>query len=127
MYIKKMLDNIKSLKILNLVLVFLEKGKKLNLLKYNKRMQVKLDIGIIDIKNYIAKKYELLKELNEECELDIKDFEITILNLSHKRRINDIVEALNKFKFKEMKELNISSNYLEIDNLVKSKFEKLEI
>ena len=65
MYIKKMLDNIKSLKILNLVLVFLEKGKKLNLLKYNKRMQGKLYIGIEDIKNYVAEKYKLLKELNK--------------------------------------------------------------
>jgi len=60
-----MLDNIKSLKILKLALAFLEQGKKLNLLKYNKRMQGKLYIGIEDIKNYVAEKYKLLKELNK--------------------------------------------------------------
>ena len=60
-----MLDNIKSLKILQLALAFLEQGKKLNLLKYNKRMQGKLYIGIEDIKNYVAEKYKLLKELNK--------------------------------------------------------------
>ena len=60
-----MLDNIKSLKILKLALAFLEQGKKLNLLKYNKRMQGKLYIGIEDIKNYVAQKYKLLKELNK--------------------------------------------------------------
>ena len=60
-----MLDNIKSLKNLKLALAFLEQGKKLNLLKYNKRMQGKLYIGIEDIKNYVAEKYKLLKELNK--------------------------------------------------------------
>ena len=50
---------------MKLALAFLEQGKKLNLLKYNKRMQGKLYIGIEDIKNYVAEKYKLLKELNK--------------------------------------------------------------
>ena len=72
---------------------------------------------------------ECLKEFNKKYNLDIKDINITKLDLSYKYIGNDGLKYLcEKLNFKELKELNLSNNNIsDIKVLEKVKFEKLEI
>ena len=65
-----MLNNIKSIKILNIILGLLKKRLKLKLLKYNKKMRNKLNIAKEDYEQFI-----LLKEMNLKFNLNIKDID----------------------------------------------------
>ena len=118
-----MLNNIKSKYILNLIIKKLKKRIELKLIKYNKILINKLNITKEDFEQF-----KLLKEMNKKFHLDIKDIEIKELNLNHKRIGNEIIEYLKRIEFKELKELDLSSNNISnIKVLDKVKFEKLEI
>ena len=88
-----MLDKIRSLKILNIIFRNIRKKSKLNILKYNKKIQDKLNIDMKDFKDF-----KLLKELNQKFNLDIKDTEVTRLNLSCKNigKNSEIMKYLKK-------------------------------
>ena len=73
-----MLNNIKSLKVLKIVMELIEKGIELNLFKYNKKMQDKLNIQKKDFKEFTEKQYELLNRLNNILKVNITYFNIKI-------------------------------------------------
>ena len=100
-----MLNNIKSIKILNIIVGALKKRIELKLFKYNKKMINKLNIEKEDFEQFI-----LLKEMNLKFNLDIKDIDIKELNLENKNLGNDILEYLTKIKFNKLKVLNLSKN-----------------
>ena len=70
----------------------------------------------------------LLKEFNSKYELDIKDINITELDLGWKDIGDEILKDLCKIEFKELKELNLFWNNISNINLLeKVKFRKLEV
>ena len=88
------------------------------------------NINIINNNRYINdddKKY--LIEFDKKFNLKITDINITSLNLRSKNIGNEGLNYLcEKMNFKELKELNLSDNYItDIEALKKAKFEKLEI
>ena len=89
-----MLNNIKSKKILNIILGTLKKRIELNLFKYNKKMINKLNITKDDFEQFI-----LLKDMNLKFNLNIKDIDIKELNLGDMKLENNIMEYLGKIKF----------------------------
>ena len=94
-----MLDNVKSKYIVKEIFENIKNKRKLNIVKYNKRIKIKLDIDKEDFEIYIT-----LKEFNNKYYINIKDIDIKELLLS------------NRFKGKE-----------DLKNLVKINFNKLEI
>ena len=48
-----MFNNIKSIYFLRLIMTYVDESKKLELIMYNKNIQNKLDIGIINYKFFI--------------------------------------------------------------------------
>ena len=127
-----MLNNIKSLKVLKIVMELIEKGIELNLFKYNKKMQDKLNIQKKDFKEFTEKQYELLNRLKNILKVNITDFNIKILAICHKRYFyyRDIEKYLSKikFKFREIEELNLSYNsHLTLYFLRYKNLEKLKV
>ena len=117
-----MLNNIKSIKILNIIVGVLKKRIELKLFKYNKKMVNKLNIEKEDFEQFT-----LLKEMNLKFNLDIKDIEIKELNLENKNLGNDILEYLTKIKFNKLKVLKLRNNNIsDIKGLENAKFAKLE-
>ena len=118
-----MLNNVKSIKILNIILGALKKRIELELFKYNKKMTKKLNITKEDFEQFA-----FLKEMNLKFKLNIKDIDINELNLGNKNLDNDIIELLGKIKFNKLKFSNLWKNYIsDIKGIEKAKFEKLEI
>ena len=117
-----MLNNVRNIKILNIILGALKRRIKLNLFKYNKKMINKLNITKEDFGQFI-----LLKIINSKFNLDIKDIDIKELNLENKNLDNDIIEYLSKIKFNKLKVIHLEKNKIsDIKQLEKVKFEKLE-
>ena len=54
-----MLNNIKSIYFLRLIMTYIKEGKKLELIMYNKNIQNKLDIGLINYK-FFSGKYKIV-------------------------------------------------------------------
>ena len=86
-----MLNNIKSMKILNIIIGALKKRIELKLFKYNKKMKNKLNIKKEDFEQFT-----LLKEMNLKFNLNIKDIDIKELDLRNKALESDIIEYLSK-------------------------------
>ena len=117
-----MLNKVRSIKILNIILVTLKKRIELKLLKYNKKIMNKLNINKEDFEQFI-----LLKEMNLKFSLDIKDIDIKELDLRNKALEIDIIDYLTKIKFNKLKALNFEKNKIsDIRGLENVKFEKLE-
>ena len=72
---------------------------------------------------------ECLKEFNKQYNLNIKDINITKLDLSYKKIGNDGLKYLcEKMNFKELKDLNLYDNNIsDIKVLENVKFEKLDL
>ena len=100
-----MLNNVKSISILNIILGLLKKRIKLKLVKYNKKFINKLYIMKEDFEQFI-----LLKEINLKFNLNIKDIDIKELSLENKNLANNIIEYLNKIKFNKLKFLKFEKN-----------------
>ena len=64
-----MLDNINSMYIIKFLLSFMEDGVKLNLIRYNKSLQNKIDINLMNYKRF-ARKY-LIYDCKKWKEYDI--------------------------------------------------------
>ena len=117
-----MLNTIKSIKILNIILGKLKRRIELKLIKYNKKIIYRLKITGQDFENF-----KLLKEMEQTFNLNIKDIDITELNLKNKNLGNVILEYLKNIDFKELKELYLSENKIsDIKALERVKYEKLE-
>ena len=117
-----MLDNLKSKYILQEIFEKIKNKRKLNIIKYNKRVMIKLDINKEDFEIYIA-----LKEFNFKYNTNIQDIDIKTLNLSGRNIRNEELKDLNKIKFKELKDLDLGGNNIsDIKGLENVKFEKLE-
>ena len=118
-----MLNNIRSRKILNIILGALKKRIELKLFKYNKKMINKLNITREDFEQFI-----LLKEMNLKFNLDIKDIDIKELNLENKNLDSDIIDYLAKIKFNKFKDLNLSTNkIIRYKRIRKGKIGKIRI
>ena len=114
-----MLDNLKSKYILKEILEKIQNKRKLNIIKYNKRIKAKLNINKEDFEIYIT-----LKEFNNKYKTNIEDIDIRELNLSEKYIENEGLKDLAKIKFKELKELYLSYNKIsDINVLEKVNFE----
>ena len=108
-----MLNKIRSNYILKLIFENLKKRIELKIIRYNKRMSNKLHMTIKDFENF-----KLLKEFNQEYNLNIKDIETEIINLENKKFGNGIFKYFTKIEFSGLKELNLSGNkLLDIKNL----------
>ena len=117
-----MLDNVKSKYILKEIFQKMKNKRKLNIIKYNKWIMIKLDINIEEFEIYIT-----LKEFNNKYNTNIEDIDIKELNLSERKMGNERLKDLVKIKFKELKELNISLNNISnINILEKINFKELK-
>ena len=80
---KKLLQKIKSKLILNKIFNCLKENKKLKMIKFNKRIQNKLNIGLIDYKEYFGR---IEIEIIPTSE---KDNNIKFINISKNENEND--------------------------------------
>ena len=116
-----MLGNIENKYILTAIFEFMRNKKKLNIIRFNKRIKEKLNIKKEDYKVY-----ELLEEFNKKYNLNIEDIDIKELNLNESSIGNEGLKYLNKIKFKELNVLNLNTNKIsDISILVKVNFKKL--
>lgn len=125
-----MLDNIKSKLLLNKLFQLLESKIKLKIVRYNKKLQDKLNLTKDD---FIY--FKLIKDFNDKYNSHIKDVDILELNLDNLDIKNSGLSHLSKIKFNKLKELVLSNNnigkidkiipsYFNFDNLVKLSFEQ---
>ena len=118
-----MLDNVKSNIIIEKIFKNMKNKRKLNIIKYNKRILLRLNIYKIQFENYIQ-----LKEFNNKYNTNIEDIDIKELNLKSKNIGNKGLEILSKIKFKELKLLNLGCNKIsDINILVKENFKDLNV
>ena len=117
-----MLDNVKSKYIVKEIFENIKNKRKLNIIKYNKRIKIKLDINKEDFETYIT-----LKEFNVKYNTNIQDIDIKTLNLSGRCIRNEGLKYLcEKLNFKDLKELYLNKNNIsDIKVLERVKFEKL--
>ena len=95
--------------------------RKLNIIKYNKKILNRLDINKEHFENYIA-----LKEFNNKYDINIEDIDIKELNLENKNIGNEGLKSLFQIEFKELNKIILSGNELsDINIFEKINFEKL--
>ena len=100
-----MLDKVKSKNIIKKIFGNMRNKRKLNIIKYNKRILIRLNINKEQFENYI-----ILKQFNEKYNTNIEDIDIKQLNLEDKYIGNEGLKFLFKIEFKELKELYLSYN-----------------
>ena len=103
----------KSKYILQEIFEKIKNKRKLNIIKYNKRVMIKLDINKEDFETYIT-----LKEFNVKYNTNIQDIDIKTLNLSGRNIRNEGLKDLNKIKFKGLNELNLDKNEISDINIL---------
>ena len=108
-----MLDKVKSKYIIKEIFENIKNKRKLNIIKYNKGIKIKLDIDNKDFKIYIT-----LKEFNNKYNINIEDIDIKELDLNHKYIRNKGLKYLVKIKFKQLTQLNLSDNKISNINLL---------
>jgi len=121
-----MVDNIKSQIILNKIFGQLRNKRKLNIIKYNKKLLFKLNISNQDFEIYNS-----LKEYNKKYHTKIEDINIKEIflpgNYLKNEGLTDLITNI-KFKFQELIKFCVSSNVIsEITILEKANFKKLKI
>ena len=97
-----MLDNLKSKYILQKIFEKIKNKRKLNIIKYNKRVMIKLDINKEDFETYIT-----LKEFNVKYNTNIQDIDIKTLNLSGSSIRDEGLKDLIKIKFKGLNKFKL--------------------
>ena len=118
-----MLDNVESKYIVKEIFENINNKRKLNIIEYNKRIKIKLDIDNKDFEIYIT-----LKEFNDKYKINIEDIDIKELILDGEYIGNEVLNELGKINFKELKILFLDNNNISnIKVLEKVKFEKLEV
>ena len=118
-----MLDKVRSKYILKEIFEKIKNKRKLNIIKYNKGIKMKLNINKEDYEVYIT-----LKEFNNKYKANIEDIDIKELNLNERYLGNEVLKDLSKIKLKQLKELYLSENQIsDINILVKVNFKELII
>ena len=118
-----MLDNVKSKYILQKIFEKIKNKRKLNIIKHNKRVMIKLDINKEDFETYIT-----LREFNVKYNTNIQDIDIKTLNLSGRCIRDEGLKDLIKIKFKGLNKLKLSENEIsDINILEKVKFKELKV
>ena len=100
-----MLDNVNSVYVLDIIFQNIKNKRKLKLIKYNKKILDRLNIKKNDFKIY-----EMLKEFNEEYNLNVDDIDNKELDLIGKYIGKEGLGYLNTLGFKQLKRLNLSDN-----------------
>ena len=85
-----MLEKVKSKYILKEIFLKIKNKRKLNIIKYNKRIMVKLNINKKDFEIYIS-----LKDFNNKYNKNIEDIDIKELNLCRKYKGNEVLKDFN--------------------------------
>ena len=117
-----MLNNISSKLNLQRIFANILNRRKLKILKYNKQLSNKLNITLEDFQNY-----HFLNEFDKNYNINIKEIDVTDLQLFLKNLGNKGLNDLSKIKFKELIELNLNKNNIsDIKVLEKVEFNKLE-
>ena len=117
-----MLDNVKSKYVLKEIFEKIKNKRKLNIIKNNKRLTIKLDINKADFEIYIT-----LKKFNNKYKVNIEDIDINELYLKNKNIGIEGLKDLVKINFNELEELNLSENGIsDINILEKVDFKELE-
>ena len=118
-----MFIRVKSKKVLNIIFGNIKTRKKYTIIKYNKKLQNRLDLHF--------EIYQYLQELNEKYNLNIKDINIKIFKLLGKNAGNSLVEYLNKICFEDLQEIDIKLNHIsdikQLGNMVLRNLEKLDL
>ena len=108
-----MLDNVKKNNILKVIFETIKNKRKLNIIKYNKRLTIKLDITKQDFEIYVY-----LKEFNNKYNTNIKDIDKRELDLSNRYIENKGLRDLVKFKFNNLRVLNLDRNHISDINIL---------
>ena len=117
-----MLDNVKSKFIVKIIFEKVKNKRKLNIIKYNKILMIKLDINKADFEIYIT-----LKKFNNKYKVNIEDIDINEIYLKNKNIGIEGLKDLVKIDFNELEELNLSENEISIiDILEKADYKKLK-
>ena len=108
-----MLDNVKSKYIVKEIFENIKNKRKLNIIKYNKKIMIKLDINKKDFEIYIT-----LKEFNNKYNINIEDIDIKELNLSNRNIGNEGLKDLVKINFNNLELLYLSENEISDINIL---------
>ena len=117
-----MLDNMNSKNILKKIFEKIKNKRKINIIKYNKKIKAKLNINETDFEIYIT-----LKEFNNKYNTNIEDIDINELNLNNRYIANEGLKNLIKIKFKKLQALHLCGNKIsDINILEKDNFKELK-
>ena len=108
-----MLDNVKSKYIVKEIFENIKNERKLNIIKYNKRIKIKLDINKEDFEIYIT-----LKKFNNKYYTYIEDIYIKGLNLSNRLKGNEGLKDFVKINFNKLEVLDLSKNGISNINIL---------
>ena len=100
-----MLYKIKSKYIINQVFENIRNKRKLNIIKYNKKITKILNVTKEDFEIY-----KILEEFNKKYRLKIDDIDIKELNINEKFIRNEGLEYLRKIGFSKLRDLNLRLN-----------------
>ena len=90
-----MLDNIKSRYIIKVIFANIRNKIKLNIIKFNKKLQARLNVTKEDLEIYI-----ILKDFNNKYGNKIEDIDIKEININSQLIKNEGLKDLFKLKFK---------------------------
>ena len=117
-----MLNNVKSILILKKIFGKVKNKRKLNIIKYNKRIRIKLDIDKEDFEIYIT-----LKKFNSKYYTYIEDTDIKVLNLHNRLKGNEDLKDFVKINFNKLEVLDLSGNEISDINILENvNFKKLK-
>ena len=108
-----MLDNVKSKYIIEEIFEKIKNKRKLNIIKYNKRMLLRLNIRGKDFGVFL-----ILKEFNQIYHKNIEDIDIKQLNLNKAHLGNKGLKHLATINFKELITLDLRNNDISDINIL---------
>jgi Leucine-rich repeat (LRR) protein len=115
-----MLDNVKSKYILEAIFECMRNKKKLNILRFNKRIKKRLNITKEDYDKFILEEFNFMYNLN--IDINIKEYEVKDKYITNKG-----LRYLNAVKFNNLNKLNLYWNYIsDISILDKENYKELK-
>ena len=117
-----MLENVKNKYIIEEIFGYVKNKRKLNTIKYNKKILAKLNLNKDHFENYIR-----LKEFNNKYNTNIEDIDIKELSFQDKNIGNEGLKFLCKIELKELNRLDLRGNEIsDISILEKANFKELK-
>ena len=110
-----MLNNLKSNFIRIKIFTYLKTKRKLNIIKYNKRM-----FNFLNINKDVFQGYIFLKEYNDKYKRNIEDIDIKRLDLHRSNIGNEELRDLFKINFKKLYYLNLGDNAISDINILEN-------